>query len=77
MRQSITSIAPAPEAKPLPPYVTDGEGCHSCHHWGRIGQAVGRCVCPNEKLLALGSESRNGWLTSFAYICPAHPRWTP
>lgn len=68
--------APAKEPpRALPPYVSEGDGCHSCPSWGRIGQAIGRCTCPNEKLLAIGSDARNGWMTSFAYICPAHPKF--
>lgn len=76
MRQNLSSGTKPTLSAPLPPYVTDGDGCHSCPCWGRTQQAIGHCWCPNDKLLALGSEARKGWLTSFAYICPAHPKWS-
>ncbi len=42
----------------------DGPGCWSCPHWQRANAATGHCDAGGD---------RQGWLTSYAYICPAHP----
>lgn len=51
-----------------PALVADGHGCHDCPSWKRGGGNGSACgICHNQV------SKCHGWLTSYAYICPAHP----
>jgi hypothetical protein len=70
-RRALTRL---PDPLPL---VTRQPGCHDCPHWHRVGSAIGECQAPNGPAIDSDVDVRRaGWLTSHAYCCPTHPRFT-